>query len=49
MPVPPPRCVVPLLASAAWFKLLVWSDPRSFTLGIVLALAFAALHRRVAT
>ena len=38
-----------LLIETAYFKLLLWSDPRSFTLGIVLALAFAALHRRVAT
>ncbi len=38
-----------LLAGTAYFKLSVWSDPRSFTMGIVLALAFAALHRRVAT
>ena len=41
--------VLLLLAETAYFKLLVWSDPRSFILGIVLALAFAALHRRVAT
>lgn len=37
-----------LLAETAYFKLVVWSDPRSFTLGIALALAFAALHRRFA-
>ena len=41
--------VVLLLAVTAYFKLMVWSDPRWFMPGIVLALAFAALHRRVAT
>jgi hypothetical protein len=36
-----------LLAETAYFKLVLWSDPWSFGLGIVLALGFAAAHRRV--
>ena len=36
-----------LLAETAYFKLVVWSDPRSFAAGILLGLAFAALHRRI--
>jgi hypothetical protein len=36
-----------LLAETAYFKLVVRSDPHSLALGTVLALAFAALHRRI--